>query len=132
VERSLRPISKKTFVAKNKVNIKTKIIENKNIKHYFRNQLISLMTLLNRREDYFNLLKGKRLESIMPMKSNEVEEAFLKLLDSKGKDRGRVKFNHMTNEQMRSLKYKAKPLPTVNLSKKAKIKNGDYVDVDSG
>jgi len=37
----------------------------------------------------------------------------------------------MTNEQLRSLKYKSKPLPTVNLSKKAKIKNGDYVDVDS-
>jgi hypothetical protein len=53
-------------------------------------------------------------------------------LDSKGKDRGRAKFNHMTNEQLRSLKYKAKPLPTVNLSKKSKIKNGDYVDVDSG
>lgn len=38
----------------------------------------------------------------------------------------------MTNEQLRSLKYKAKPLPTVNMSKRAKIKNGDYVDVDSG
>lgn len=68
----------------------------------------------------------------MPMKSNEVQEIFLKLLETKGKDRGRAKFNHLTNQQLRSLKYKAKPLPTINLSKKAKIKNGDYVDVDSG
>ena len=55
-----------------------------------------------------------------------------KLLDSKGRDKPRVKFNYMTNDQLKSLKYKAKPLPTVNLSKKSKIKNGDYVDVDSG
>ena len=68
----------------------------------------------------------------MPMKTGEVEEVFLKLLEGRGRDRGRVKFNHMTNEQLRSLKYKAKPLPTVNLSRKARIKNGDYVDVDSG
>jgi hypothetical protein len=89
------------------------------------------MNLLNRREDYFSLLKGKRFDSIMPLKTGEVEEAIIKLLESKGKDKGRMKFNLMTNEQMRSLKYKAKPFPTVNLSKKAKIKNGDYVDVDS-
>ena len=132
IEKSLRPRSKKKFVAKNKVSIKTKLIENKIFKVFFRNQIISLMALLNRRDDYFNHLKGKRLDSILPMKSQEVEDVFLKLLDSRGKDRGRVKFNHMTNEQLRSLKYKAKPLPTVNLSKKAKIKNGDYVDVDSG
>jgi hypothetical protein len=93
--------------------------------------MITLYQLLNRREDYFSQLKGKKLDSPMPMKANEVEEALGKLLDSKGKDRGRIKFNHLTNEQMRSLKYKSKPLPTVNLSKKAKIKNGDYVDVDS-
>jgi len=62
------------------------------------------------------------------MKNFEVDEAFMKLLDTKGKDKGRVKFNHMTNEQLRSLKYKAKPLPTVNINKKTKIKNGDYVD----
>ena len=55
-----------------------------------------------------------------------------KLVDSKGKDKPRIKFNFMTNEQLKSLKYKAKPLPTVNLSKKSKIKNGDYVDVESG
>ena len=68
----------------------------------------------------------------MPMKSQEVEDAIGKLMDLKGKDRPRIKFNIITNEQLHSLKYKAKPLPTVNLSKKAKIKNGDYVDVDSG
>lgn len=66
------------------------------------------------------------------MKNFEVEEVFIKLLDSKGKDKGRVKFNHMTNEQLRNLKYKAKPLPTANLAKKPKIKNGDYVDGESG
>lgn len=78
------------------------------------------------------MLKGKKVEQIMPMKGAEVEEVLGKLLESKGKDRGRAKFNHLTNEQLRSLKYKSKPLPTVNLSKKSKIKNGDYVDVDSG
>ena len=54
-----------------------------------------------------------------------------KLLETKGRDKPRVKFNFMTNEQLKSLKYKAKPLPTVNMSKKSKIKNGDYMDVDS-
>lgn len=68
----------------------------------------------------------------MPMKPHEVQQLLSKLLESKGKDRPRLKFNYMTNQQLKSLKYKAKPLPTVNLSKKAKIKNGDYVDVDSG
>lgn len=131
MERSVRPRSKKIFIAKNKVSIKSKLTENKALKVYFRNQMITLYQLLNRREDYFSQLKGKKLDSPMPMKSNEVEEALGKLLDSKGKDRGRTKFNHLTNEQLRSLKYRSKPLPTVNLSKKAKIKNGDYVDVDS-
>jgi len=74
------------------------------------------------------MLRGKKLEGLLPMKNAEIEEVFIKLLDSKGKDKGRVKFNHMTNEQLRSLKYKAKPLPTANLNKKTKIKNGDYVD----
>lgn len=55
------------------------------------------MNLLNRREDYFSLLKGKRSDTIMPLKTAEVEEAILKLLESKGKDKGRVKFNLMTN-----------------------------------
>lgn len=30
------------------------------------------------------------------------------MLESKGKDKGRVKFNHITNEQLRSIKYKSK------------------------
>lgn len=72
MEKSLRPRSKKKFVAKNKVSIKTKLLENKIFKVFFRNQIISLMTLLNRRDDYFNHLKGKRLDSILPMKSQEV------------------------------------------------------------
>jgi len=59
--------------------------------------MVSLMNLLNRREDYFSLLKGKRSDTIMPLKTTEVEEAILKLLESKGKDKGRVKFNLMTN-----------------------------------
>lgn len=32
-----------------------------------------------------------------PLKSNEIEEKFLKLLENKGKDKGRQKFNHITN-----------------------------------
>lgn len=97
VEKALRPRSKKIFIAKNKVSIKSKLTENKIIKIFFRNQLISLYQLLNRKEDYFNLLKSKKVEPIMPMKSTEVEESLGKLLESKGKDRGRVKFNHLTN-----------------------------------
>ena len=57
----MRPKSKKKFVAKNKVSVKVKILENKNIKAFFRNQIISLMTFLNRRDDYFNHLKGKKV-----------------------------------------------------------------------
>ena len=59
--------------------------------------MISLMTLLNRRDDYFNSLRGKKQDLIMPMKSQEVEEVFTKLLESKGRDKPRIKFNHMTN-----------------------------------
>lgn len=56
------------------------------------------MSLLNRRDDYFNLLKGKRQENIlMPMKPQEVEDLLSKLIDSRGKDRPRLKFNYMTN-----------------------------------
>ena len=97
VERAIRPRSKKIFVAKNKVSIKSKLTENKRIKVFFRNQLISLYQLLDRKEDYFSLLKGKKVEPIMPMKGAEVEEALGRLLESKGKDRGRAKFNHLTN-----------------------------------
>lgn len=31
-----------------------------------------------------------------------------KQLESKGRDKGRQKFNHHTNEQLRSIKYKSK------------------------
>jgi len=73
VDKYIRPLSKKKFVAKNKVNIKVKLLENKVFKVYFRNQLVSMMGVLNRRDDYFNLLKGKRLDTLMPMKTQEVD-----------------------------------------------------------
>jgi hypothetical protein len=57
-------------VAKNKISTKSKLTENKYVQVYYRNQLLSLIALLDRKEDYFNLLKGKRIESIMPLKSN--------------------------------------------------------------
>lgn len=69
----MRPRSKKVFVARNKVNVKSKLTEHKVIKAFFRNQLISLYQLLNRRDDYFLHLKGKRSDAIIPMKSAEVE-----------------------------------------------------------
>lgn len=30
------------------------------------------------------------------------------MLESKGRDKGRQKFNHITNEQLRALRYKSK------------------------
>ena len=36
------------------------------------------------------------------------------MLESKGKDKGRQKFNHITNEQLRALKYKSKISNIVN------------------
>lgn len=88
---------------------KPKITENKPLQAFYRYYLVSLLTLLNRKEDYLNFLKGKKLDLMAnPLKINEIEEKLLKQLESKGKDKGRQKFSHMTNEQLRSLKYKSR------------------------
>lgn len=64
-----------------------------------------------------------------PLKSNEIQERFQKLLDSKGKDKGRQKFNHITNEQLRSLKYKSKvSLTSTSQSPSKKNKNAQDDD----
>ena len=47
----------------------------------------------------------------LPLKPNEIDERLIKQLETKGKDKGRQKFNYTTNEQLRSLKYKAKHFP---------------------
>ena len=75
---------------------KPKITDNPKIVASLRYQLVSLMNLLGRREDFMGYLKGKEMLSIA-MKPNEIEERLVKLEESKGKDRGRVKFNHITN-----------------------------------
>lgn len=42
------------------------------------------------------------------LKGFEIEEKLQKVLDSKGKDKPRKNFNHLTNDQLRSIKYKPK------------------------
>ena len=87
---------------------KPKITENKKIIASLRYQIVSLYQLLGKREDYMNYLRGKCDSPTPPLKSNEIEERLLKYEETKGKDKGRIKFNYITNEQLRSLKYKAK------------------------
>lgn len=61
-----------------------------------------------------------------PLKSNEIEERLLKYEESKGKDKGRVKFNFFTNEQLRNLKYKSKSLVSNSPSKKEEKEKVHY------
>lgn len=63
-----------------------------------------------------NTLKGKAELLGTPLKSNELDETFLKIQESKGRDKGRVKFNYITNEQLRSLKYKSRGAVTISTS----------------
>lgn len=50
---------------------KPKITNNKALQVFFRNQLFSLIALMNRREDYINYLRGKNLDFIGdPLKQN--------------------------------------------------------------
>lgn len=77
---------------------KPKITDNKSLQAFYRYQLVSLLTLLNKREDYLNFLRGKKLDLIgSPLKGNEIEERLIKQLETKGKDKGRQKFNYKTN-----------------------------------
>ena len=39
-------------------------------------------------------------------------------METRGRDKGRVKFNYLISQQLRSLKYKAKPSPVTNSTKK--------------
>lgn len=100
--------------SKPKISAKSKLFENNRLVKHYRNQIISLISLLGKREYLFNLLKGKKIGiELLPLKNFEIEERLQKQLLGKGKDKTRKNFNHLTNEQLRSLKYKAKPLPPV-------------------
>lgn len=50
------------------------------------------------------------------------------MLESKGKDKGRQKFNHITNEQLRALKYKSKIGSVSNSSPSPNKKESRIVD----
>jgi hypothetical protein len=52
---------------------KTKITDNKNIIASFRYQIVSIFTLMNRREDYMNFLKGRTDILSPPLKYCEIE-----------------------------------------------------------
>lgn len=65
--KSLSPVKKK------------RPIENPKISSTLRYQLISLYSLLSRREDYMNFLKGKQEQLSTPLKNSELDEIFTKL-----------------------------------------------------
>lgn len=114
---------KKSVLTKPKVKTKSKLFENNRLQLYYRNQIVSLISLLSKREYLFNILRGKNPDiEALPLKPQEIEEKLQKQLDGKGKDKTRKNFNHLTNEQLRSLKYKAKPFP---YTKKDKGKGDD-------
>lgn len=55
----------------------------------------------------------------------------MKYEEGRGKDKGRVKFNHITNEQLRSLKYKAKPVVLNYKKEKAeKVQYDEESDIE--
>jgi hypothetical protein len=56
---NFRTREKRPYPPKNQFNVKVKITENKALAYFFRYQIISLTTLLNRREDYLNVIKSK-------------------------------------------------------------------------
>ena len=50
---------------------KPKITDNKSLRAFYRYQLVSLFTLLNKKQDYVNFLKGKKQDLLVtPLKSN--------------------------------------------------------------
>jgi hypothetical protein len=104
---------------------KQRVIDNRKIIVSLRYQLVSMMSLLGRREDYVNWLRGKNELLAVALKSNEVEERLEKHLETRGRDKGRVKFNYITSEQLRSLKYKAKT-QSVSPSKKEEKERVHY------
>lgn len=115
--KSLSPVKKK------------RPIENPKIYSTLRYQLISLYSLLSRREDYMNFLKGKQEQLSTPLKNSELDEIFTKLQETKGRDKGRVKFNYITNQQLRSLKYKARN-PIIQSTSPSKKEEKEKVHYD--
>jgi hypothetical protein len=63
-------------------------------------------------------LKGKTEWLTTPLKNSEIDEVMHKYEETKGRDKGRTRFNYITNEQLRSLKYKAKSAVVYNNSSK--------------
>lgn len=59
---------------------KKHINDNRSINAHFRYQIVSLLTLLDRKEDFFNSIKGKKESTVIPMKPNEIQDKLEKLL----------------------------------------------------
>lgn len=60
-------------------------------------------------------LRIKKVDTqLPPMNHAELEERLKKMIDSKGRDKGRQNFNLLGSDQMRSLKYKKKVQYTYN------------------
>ena len=86
------------MLSKPKINAKSKLFEDNRLNMHYRNQIISLIALLGKREYLFNLLKGKKIGiELLPLKNYEIEERLTKQLEGKGKDKTRKNFNHLTN-----------------------------------
>lgn len=56
---NFRTREKRSYPPKNQINVKVKISESKALAYFFRYQIMSLTSLLNRREDYLNSIKSK-------------------------------------------------------------------------
>lgn len=101
---------KKSSLSKPKGPPKCKITDNTRLVLFYRNQIVSLFAVLGRREEFISTLRGgsKLVLSNPPLRTYEIEETLQKVIDGKGKEKARKNFNHLTNDQLRSLKYKPK------------------------
>lgn len=89
---------KKSILSKPKFKTKSKLFEDNRLHLHYRNQLMSLISLLGRREYLFNILKGRKIGvELIPLKLQEIEERLEKELSGRGKDKARKNFNHLTN-----------------------------------
>lgn len=77
-----------------------------------------------------NYLKGKMEQISTPIKSSELDQIFMKLEQTKGRDKGRIKFNYITNQQLRSLKYKARNTTTIVNTSPSKKEEKEKVHYD--
>ena len=68
---------------------------------YYRYQVISLMSILGKRQDYLSFLKKKVIPQTNlinpPLKNIEIQEKLQKQLEGKGKDKARKNFINVTN-----------------------------------